>query len=58
MGGDLMSNKDFQNGFALGLASGGIVESGGGSAADVSFDSNSGIINFDNVLVNQEVINL
>ena len=53
-----MSNKDFQNGFALGLVSGGIVESGGGSAADVSFDSNSGIINFDNVLVNQGVINL
>jgi N-acetylneuraminic acid mutarotase len=26
-----MSNKDFQNGFALGLASGGIVESGGAS---------------------------
>ena len=26
MGGDLMSNKDFQNGFALGLASGGVVE--------------------------------
>lgn len=25
MGGDLMSNKDFQNGFALGLASGGVV---------------------------------
>jgi hypothetical protein len=30
----------------------------GGSGADVSFDSNSGIVNFDNVLVNQGVINL
>ena len=28
MGGDLMSNKDFQNGFALGLASGGVVSEG------------------------------
>ena len=31
-----MNNKDFQNGFALGMASGGIVESGGGKMNCIS----------------------
>ena len=31
-----MSNKDFQNGFALGMATGGVVESGDGKKNCIS----------------------